>query len=159
MQARLQQSVKDSNAAFASRATKNREASSFGFTPRANANSRGVLDADWRDRFSGSESAKSSLSTLETPEQKWSRLAPLQYPPPVTPNSARSFAVKGGNVASAYRLLNRTLNENNVRRELRTQERFERPSDKRCRLDSERHRRRFKVAVGKAVGQAIRIVK
>jgi len=59
-------------------------------------------------------------------------------------------------LARAYRNLNRVLNENQVRRELKRQERFEGPSDKRVRLNSERHRRRFKVAVGKAVSLAMR---
>jgi ribosomal protein S21 len=53
--------------------------------------------------------------------------------------------------------LNRVLNENQVRRELKRQERFESPSNKRVRLGSERHRRRFKVAVGKAVSLAMRM--
>lgn len=48
--------------------------------------------------------------------------------------------------------------ENNIRRELKQKDRFESGSDKRVRLDSERHRRRFKVAVGKAVSLAMRNV-
>ena len=91
-----------------------------------------------------------------TPEQLWSHAAPVAYSPSVTTTSARSFAVQGGNLARAYRNLNRVLNENQVRRELKRQERFEGPSDKRVRLNSERHRRRFKVAVGKAVSLAMR---
>ena len=79
------------------------------------------------------------------------------YSAPTTPTSARSFAVKNGDLGRAYRMLNRTLMENNVRRELRQQERFESGSDRRVRLNSERHRRRFKVAVGKAVGLAMRM--
>lgn len=64
--------------------------------------------------------------------------------------------MRDGNVARAYRTLNRVLNDNNVRRELKRQERFETPSNKRVRLNSERHRRRFKVAVGKSVSLALR---
>ncbi|GAA5828699.1 hypothetical protein JCM3766R1_003793 [Sporobolomyces carnicolor] len=92
-----------------------------------------------------------------TPEEIWSHSAPVAYSPSVTTTSARSFAVQSGNVARAYRNLNRVLNENNVRRELKRQERFESPSNKRVRLNSERHRRRFKVAVGKAVSLAMRM--
>lgn len=75
----------------------------------------------------------------------------------MTTTTARSFEVKNNDVAKAYRLLNRVLMENNVRKELRRQERFESGSDKRVRLNSERHRRRFKVAVGKAVSLAMRM--
>ncbi|GAA5957151.1 hypothetical protein JCM3765_005421 [Sporobolomyces pararoseus] len=93
----------------------------------------------------------------ETPEEIWRYSAPVPYSPSVTTTSARSFAVQSGNVARAYRNLNRVLNENQVRRELKRQERFESPSNKRVRLNSERHRRRFKVAVGKAVSLAMRM--
>ncbi|GAA6007026.1 hypothetical protein JCM11491_001482 [Sporobolomyces phaffii] len=92
-----------------------------------------------------------------TPDEIWTHQAPVAYSPSVTTTSARSFAVQQGNVARAFRNLNRVLNENQVRRELRRQERFESPSNKRVRLNSERHRRRFKVAVGKAVSLAMRM--
>jgi ribosomal protein S21 len=92
-----------------------------------------------------------------TPEEIWSHSAPIPYSPSVTTTSSRSFAVQSGNVARAYRNLNRVLNENNVRRELKRQERFEGGGDKRVRLNSERHRKRFKVAVGKAVSLAMRM--
>ena len=98
-----------------------------------------------------------SKFTPETPQEIWSYSAPVPYSPSVTTTSARSFAVQSGNVARAYRNLNRVLNENQVRRELKRQERFESPSNKRVRLNSERHRRRFKVAVGKAVSLAMRM--
>lgn len=44
---------------------------------------------------------------------------------------------------SALGRLGRTLAQNSVRRELRLVERYEKPTDKRRRLKSERHRRRF----------------
>ncbi|GAA5983813.1 hypothetical protein JCM11641_005202 [Rhodosporidiobolus odoratus] len=92
-----------------------------------------------------------------TPDQLWRGQPPVAYSLPVTTTSARSFPVLHRDVAQAYRKLNRTLQENNVRRELKRQERFESPSNKRVRLNSERHRRRFKVAVGKAVALAMRM--
>ncbi|GAA6034836.1 hypothetical protein JCM8097_009325 [Rhodosporidiobolus ruineniae] len=92
-----------------------------------------------------------------TPEELWRRQVPVSYSLPVTTTSARSFAVVNRDVARAYRNLNRVMQENNVRRELKRQERFESPSNKRVRLTSERHRRRFKVAVGKAVALAMRM--
>ncbi|GAA5860059.1 hypothetical protein JCM8547_003077 [Rhodosporidiobolus lusitaniae] len=92
-----------------------------------------------------------------TPDDLWRRQSHVAYSSPVTTTSSRSFVVQNRNVAQAYRLLNRVLQENNVRRELKRQERFESPSNKRVRLNSERHRRRFKVAVGKAVSLAMRM--
>ncbi|GAA5872756.1 hypothetical protein JCM16303_006820 [Sporobolomyces ruberrimus] len=111
--------------------------------------------------YSGSSSTRTSfsspLSTPSSPEEIWRYQQPVAYSPSVTTTSARSFAVQSGNLARAYRNLNRVLNENNVRRELKRQERFESPSNKRVRLNSERHRKRFKVAVGKAVSLAMRM--
>jgi ribosomal protein S21 len=58
--------------------------------------------------------------------------------------AGRSFAVnRFVSVAAALGRLNRTLSNNNVRQELRLVERYEKPTDKRRRLKSERHRRRF----------------
>lgn len=44
--------------------------------------------------------------------------------------------------------LGRVLTQNNVRKGLRLVERYEKPTDKRRRLKSERHRRRFAEMVG-----------
>ncbi|GAA5901220.1 hypothetical protein JCM8208_002310 [Rhodotorula glutinis] len=106
--------------------------------------------------FGSTSSAKSQATRPATPEELWRHTPAVPYSLPVTTTSARSFAVRDGNVARAYRTLNRVLNDNNVRRELKRQERFETPSNKRVRLNSERHRRRFKVAVGKSVSLALR---
>ncbi|GAA5921407.1 hypothetical protein JCM3775_003035 [Rhodotorula graminis] len=106
--------------------------------------------------FDSTPSAKSQTPRPATPEETWRHTPAVPYSLPVTTTSARSFAVRDGNVARAYRTLNRVLNDNNVRRELKRQERFETPSNKRVRLNSERHRRRFKVAVGKSVSLALR---
>lgn len=70
--------------------------------------------------------------------------------------SRRTIDVRGKDVASAWRRLNKLFNDDNIRMELRRGERFEARSDRRVRLNSERHRRRFKVAVGKAVQLALR---
>ncbi|KDE03227.1 hypothetical protein MVLG_06284 [Microbotryum lychnidis-dioicae p1A1 Lamole] len=93
----------------------------------------------------------------QSPEEIWASTNPIGYTLPVTTTAARSIPVKKRDVARACRALNRILNQNNVRKELRRQERFEGPSDKRVRLDSERHRRRFQVEVGKQVGKAMRL--
>ncbi|KAM0755182.1 hypothetical protein T439DRAFT_377542 [Meredithblackwellia eburnea MCA 4105] len=96
-----------------------------------------------------------------SPERLWAHQPPVPYVEPVTTTSARTFAVMNGfgGLAGAWKRLQRTLNENNVRKELRRGERFEARSDKRVRLNSERHRRRFQVAVGKAVSEAMRASK
>lgn len=99
----------------------------------------------------------SSQLAPETPDTRWSRNQPAPYPQPLSTTSSRSFQVVNGNVGMAYRRLNKTLMENNIRKELKRQERFESGSDKRVRLDSERHRKRFAVAVGKAVSLSRRM--
>ncbi|GEM06990.1 ribosomal protein S21 [Rhodotorula toruloides] len=92
--------------------------------------------------MSSSPSPKSVSLRPSTPDEIWRLATPVQYSPPTTTNSAR--------------MLNKTLNENQVRQRLRQRERFERPSDKRVRTNSERHRRKFKIAVGRAVAAAMR---
>ncbi|BGO90053.1 hypothetical protein NBRC10512_003587 [Rhodotorula toruloides] len=106
--------------------------------------------------MSSSPSPKSVQVRPSTPDEIWRLATPVQYSPPTTTNSARSVPVRDGDVARAYRLLNKTLNENQVRQRLRQRDRYERPSDKRVRTNSERHRRKFKIAVGKAVAAAMR---
>ncbi|BGP54318.1 hypothetical protein JCM8202_000750 [Rhodotorula sphaerocarpa] len=117
----------------------------------------GVRPSDYGGLYSSPSARTAASTTGSTPEQIWAYTPPVKYTPPVTLTSARSFAVRDGNLARAYRSMNRTLRDNNVRLELRRQERFESPSNKRVRLNSERHRRRFKVAVGKAVALAMRM--
>ncbi|GAA5975812.1 hypothetical protein JCM10908_005288 [Rhodotorula pacifica] len=143
-------------------ATKGKGRFPYGSAPRSAGRGAGGRPSSSSSEYSGlysSPSARSSLhpATASTPEQIWAFTPPMAYTPPVSLTSARSFAVRDGNVARAYRNLNRALRENNVRLELRRQERFESPSNKRVRLNSERHRRRFKVAVGKAVALAMRM--
>ena len=91
-------------------------------------------------------------------DRRWSNLVPVQNNAiSLTLTTSRSIEVKGSDIAMAYRRLTKILNENNIRRELKRQERFESGSDMRVRLNSERHRRRYKVAVGKAVSLAMRM--
>ena len=53
-----------------------------------------------------------------------------------------------GTFSMAWMKLNRTMRMNNIRNDLRSQERFEKPGEKRRRLRSERWRRRFAEEVG-----------
>lgn len=111
-----------------------------------------------RPELSSPPSFRSNHSIVATPDDLWRSSSPRSfYPLPLTTTTARTIPVKNAAVAAAFRKLNRVLTENNIRRELKRGERFEGVSAKRCRLSSERHRRRYKVAVGKAVGKAMRM--
>ncbi|KAF8318624.1 uncharacterized protein EI90DRAFT_3127932 [Cantharellus anzutake] len=67
----------------------------------------------------------------------------------------RSFPVTNGNFIAAYSRVMTTLRDNRVRQEQRLAERFEKPTDKRRRLKSERHRRRF----AEMISQKVKIVR
>lgn len=63
---------------------------------------------------------------------------------PATPFSGRSIRITPQADASrAYGQLSTLLNRNNVKQELRLQQRYEKPNEERRRKKSERHRRRF----------------
>ncbi|KAK4051887.1 hypothetical protein OIV83_002592 [Microbotryomycetes sp. JL201] len=148
----------EATAAELAKAAKNR--STDGYASYGARNKQAVEQIS--RNINGTTSVRSRKTTTtppppsSTPESIWRLGQFVNYTDPVTTTSARSFDCTPSTLAQNYRLLTRTLNENNVRRELRKQERFESKSDKRVRLNSERHRRRFKVAVGKAVSLAMR---
>lgn len=63
---------------------------------------------------------------------------------PATPFSGRSIRVsQQADASRAYAQLSVLLRRNNVRQELRLQQRYEKPNEERRRKKSERHRRRF----------------
>ncbi|KAK9718468.1 hypothetical protein K7432_005483 [Basidiobolus ranarum] len=66
-------------------------------------------------------------------------------------SQGRSVAVHNGNVLQAYRRLNNIIKDNNIRKELRQNEYFERPSVKKHRLAVERNRRLFQRVISKKV--------
>ncbi|CAG8439696.1 12084_t:CDS:2 [Ambispora leptoticha] len=66
------------------------------------------------------------------------------------PTAGRTFQVKG-NPSVAYRRLWGVLNANQIRREVRENRYYEKPTVKRKRLARERHRKLFKEAVAKKV--------
>ncbi|WFD04795.1 hypothetical protein MVES1_000119 [Malassezia vespertilionis] len=74
---------------------------------------------------------------------------------PATPTTGRSISAAntyGNNSASMlYRNLMSTLRRNNIRRELKLGERYEKPNQMRRRKRSERHRRRFADMIRKKV--------
>ena len=102
---------------------------------------------------------KADHSKPVTPEQIWnlssqSRIASIQKLQKEREHAGmywgRSFPSINGNPISSYARVMTTLRENKIRKELRLAERFEKPTDKRRRLKSERHRRRFAEMVSKS---------
>lgn len=90
---------------------------------------------------------------VEDLEADWSNRAVYGEPSwPATPFSGRSIRVTPSADASrAYAQLAVLLRRNNVRQELRLQQRYEKPNEERRRKKSERHRRRFADMVRKKV--------
>lgn len=82
---------------------------------------------------------------MEDLESDWSQRAVYGEPSwPATPFSGRSIRVTPqADPARAYGQLSVLLRRNNVRQELRLQQRYEKPNEERRRKKSERHRRRF----------------
>lgn len=70
---------------------------------------------------------------------------------PGTPTTGRSREVSYNDVAGAYRQLMAILRRNEVRKELRLGDRYEKPNQERRRKRSERHRRRFADMIRKKV--------
>ncbi|WWD19311.1 ribosomal protein S21 [Kwoniella shandongensis] len=107
---------------------------------------------------SGSGSASSSSSSTDPNVEDWwtiaSRRNHIGYPNTVY--TGRSILVpRGGEFNTAYRRLNGLLRNGNMKKELRLGEFYEKPSVRKRRLLSERHRRRFKEMVRTKVQQVI----
>ncbi|WFD32550.1 hypothetical protein MSPP1_003598 [Malassezia sp. CBS 17886] len=97
-----------------------------------------------------------SVSVLEQLEEEFRVRPTLGMQSPAKPTSGRSVSIansnaQGNNATVLYRTLMRLLRRNNVRRELKLQERYEKPNQMRRRKRSERHRRRFADMVRKKV--------
>lgn len=82
-------------------------------------------------------------SELEEMEYLWQNREKNGADRPVIPSDGRSVPVSNGDIGRAMNNLNAIFRANNVRTELRLGERYEKPNQKRRRLASERHRRRF----------------
>ena len=89
-----------------------------------------------------------------------------------TPYSSRSVKVTNssssqlrnptasvGEIGTAWKKLHVVMAESNVKKELKRGERYEKPTLMRQRLNSERHRRRFKVEVGRQISELMRLKK
>lgn len=90
---------------------------------------------------------------VEDLEAEWaSRAVYGEQSWPATPFSGRSIRVTPqADPSRAYAQLSVLLRRNNVRQELRLQQRYEKPNEERRRKKSERHRRRFADMVRKKV--------
>ena len=62
-------------------------------------------------------------------------------------------------IGTAWKKLHVVMAESNVKKELKRGERYEKPTLMRQRLASERHRRRFKVEVGRQISELMRLKK
>ncbi|WWC63592.1 ribosomal protein S21 [Kwoniella dejecticola CBS 10117] len=109
------------------------------------------------------------------PETWWKTLSAISRPPALSPSpppgqykynsswgfpttvaTGRSITVpRGGEFTSSYKRLQGLLRQSNLKKELRLQEFHEKPSVRRRRLISERHRRRFKEMVRTKVQQVV----
>ena len=96
-----------------------------------------------------------SNSIMEQLESEFRSRQTIGPATPATPTTGRTVSAANsyGNNSAAmlYRNLMGTLRRNNVRRELRLEERYEKPNQQRRRLRSERHRRRFADMIRKKV--------
>lgn len=101
----------------------------------------------------GPRSSGSSYNEAEDNEAQWeTRPVFGEASWPATPYSGRSILVGSDNdVNRAYSSLSSLMARNQVRRELKLTERFEKPNRERNRKKSERHRRRFADMVRKKV--------
>ncbi|KAK8854553.1 ribosomal protein S21 [Kwoniella newhampshirensis] len=136
-------------------------------TPTSTSNSSGKESALSSLRFeippassssSSGNGSQSSLSSSDPNAESWwieaSARNSLGYP--MTTYSGRSILVpRGGEFISAYKRLGGLLRNSNMKKELRLGEFYEKPSVRRRRLLSERHRRRFKEMVRTKVQQVI----
>lgn len=102
-------------------------------------------------RRDGSSNVSSMVEQLDT---EFRDRPTFGLPKPCTPTTGRSLSMTStynNTSATLYRQLSQILNRNNVRRELRLNERYEKPNQMRRRKRSERHRRRFADMVRKKV--------
>lgn len=108
-----------------------------------------ALDQSYEPKSSG---AKVKVSYEEALEAAWAQRPLIGLPVQSDPATfGRSVRVTDNDVAGAYRIMNSVLRRNDVRRELRLQDRYEKPNQMRRRKRSERHRRRFRDLIRKRV--------
>ncbi|WVR09386.1 ribosomal protein S21 [Kwoniella sp. DSM 27419] len=100
------------------------------------------------------------VSASSDPDAWWRKLSKVRQEQlrgyPTSTSTGRSvFLPRGGDLSTALRRLNGLLRNSNMKKELRLGEFHEKPSVRRRRLISERHRRRFREMVRTKVQQVI----
>lgn len=134
---------------------KSTDGTSSSYLPKStSSHSRVSSGAPRRD---GSSSVSSMVEQLDA---EFRDRPTFGLPKPCTPTTGRSLSMTStynNTSATLYRQLSQILNRNNVRRELRLNERYEKPNQMRRRKRSERHRRRFADMVRKKV-QLVRVL-
>jgi ribosomal protein S21 len=108
----------------------------------SSGNATGSSDGNSGDFFStlmGMQSRGSYTHEGPSPAKK----VVLTFGAPGNQYSGRSIVARDGNFTAAYRRLSGIMNRNKIRKELRLGEHHEKGSERRRRLKSERHRRRF----------------
>lgn len=106
----------------------------------------GTTSTGWDDVIDTQETIRGKAPASErwAENSKKSRAKMLAMKLEAGKYAGRSEVVNAfGGLQSAIGKLGRTLAQNKVRQEVRLVERYEKPTDKRRRLKSERHRRRF----------------
>lgn len=109
----------------------------------AGSHGRSGADAQGANRRDGSQGM---LSMIEQLDMDFRERPTFGLSKPSTPITGRSVSMPNAynnTSATLYRQISQILNRNNVRRELRLNDRYEKPNQKRRRKRSERHRRRF----------------
>ncbi|KAG4302175.1 hypothetical protein PCANB_001395 [Pneumocystis canis] len=134
---------------------------------------RSICNQKWKEneeiQFQGKKEElsynKSDLKTIESisSSEKIARQSPIpsnsfnpsnnieisekRYQKPYIYHRAASREVKNQDIISSWKSLDILLKQNNVRREERMGRFYEKPTKKRSRLRSERHRKRFKASI------------
>jgi len=121
----------------------------------AGDNNQGASNKIWAGTFEFVAKSISSRPEL-SPAERWEK----QHEAFMDRNEVAGTAYSGRTesvtkhqvpLSIAWMRLNRTVRMNNLRQELRSQARFEKPGEKRRRLRSERWRRRFAEEVGRKI--------
>jgi small subunit ribosomal protein MRP21 len=115
-------------------------------------NSLGPFSDDSDSNIKMMTSANQVLDPIVEFEELWKNREIRGPPKPGKPRDGRTVDIdQNTDFQRTFQILNSILGRNNIRHELRMGERYEKPNQKRRRLRSERHRRRFADAVKQKV--------
>lgn len=163
--------IEDSSAAPASRSTPSAsgptassdKTSTQGRSPSSTSADASTSNSQTRSLEHGLESFDSYIQSIAPSTSRSRTLTPEAFEDafrnrpckgwnaPTDSTTGRSVPVSNGDVSTAYRLMSAVLNRNQIRKELRLGDRYEKPNQERRRKMSERHRRRFADMIRKKV--------